>query len=136
MTMEALDTYAADLREVVALGPMAQFEYLIDVADQAAGLPPEQQVEANRMNGCLATVWIVCEEQGGRLLFRGDSDAAIVKGLVTILTEAFSGYDREGMVACTVDELARLGLGPSLTERRQVGMKSMVAHMRKLAGIA
>ena len=65
---------------------------------------------------------------------KGDSDAFIVRGLVKILTEALTGLTDQEIKDLKHDIVNKLGLGPSLSARRQVGMMAMIDHAKKLIG--
>ena len=110
-----------------------RFEYILDLAKRYRDdpFPEEWMTEANLMHGCMSKVWIVDRPQDGRHYFRGHSDAAIVKGLVSMMTEAFSGLTGEELQALTLDQIRRLNLG-ALTMQRQVGMMAMLKHLQKL----
>ncbi len=110
-----------------------RFEYILDLAKRHRDdpFPEEWMTEANLMHGCMSKVWIVDRPQEGRHYFRGHSDAAIVKGLVSMMTEAFSGLTGDELQALTLDHIRRLNLG-ALTMQRQVGMMAMLKHLQKL----
>ena len=82
------------------------------------------------MSGCLAQVWLKTYQKDNKNYFEGDSDALIVKGLVKIVTEAFSGLSTEEIKSVKHDIVNQLGLGPSLSARRQVGMMAMIDHIK------
>ena len=67
--------------------------------------------------------------------FDGDSDALIVKGLVKIITEALSGLTNDEIKNLRHNLVNDLGLGPSLSARRQVGMMAMVDHIKITTGV-
>ena len=110
-----------------------RFEYILDLAKRYRDdpFPEEWMTEANLMHGCMSKVWIIDRPQDGRHYFHGHSDAAIVKGLVSMMTEAFSGLTGEELQALTLDHIRRLNLG-ALTMQRQVGMMAMLKHLQKL----
>lgn len=110
-----------------------RFEYIIDMGKRARAVefPASWKVDKNLMHGCMSRVWIVDEPRDGRHYFRGDSDAIIVKGLVTMMTESFSGLTGEELSELTVEQISKLNLG-ALTTQRQVGMLAMLEHLKKL----
>ena len=95
----------------------------------------EEKIDKNKMSGCLAQVWIKYYTKDGKNYFDGDSDALIVKGLVKIITEALSGLTNNEIKDLKHDVVNKLGLGPSLSARRQVGMMSMVDHIKIITGV-
>ena len=110
-----------------------RFEYIIDVGKKAgdADFPEVMKVDANLMHGCMSKVWIIDRVDDGRHYFSGFSDAIIVKGLVTMMTESFSGLTGDELDALNEDRVRKLNLG-ALTTQRQVGMLAMLAHLQKL----
>jgi len=110
-----------------------RFEYIIDVGKKAgdADFPEVMKVDANLMHGCMSKVWIIDRVDDGRHYFSGFSDAIIVKGLVTMMTESFSGLTSDELDALNEDHVRKLNLG-ALTTQRQVGMLAMLAHLQKL----
>lgn len=132
LTLEKYDEFV-DALEFIDDEDM-RFEYIIDIGKKAKkkDFPPEWQVEENLMHGCMSRVWIVDEEREGRHYFQGDSDAIIVKGLVTMMTESFSGLTADELQSLDVDHVNNLNLG-ALTTQRQVGMLAMLEHFKKLS---
>ena len=133
--IKELQLYAKNLNEIHALEQeMGQYQYLIDIGNKSPSFSKEEQSELNKMFGCLAQVWIIVSNKDNRFYFRGDSDAAIVKGLVEIITKTMSGHTREEIKNIKHNIVDQLGLGPGLTVRRQVGMMAMIDHIKKITG--
>ncbi len=134
--LDTLTKHADNLKNIFELeGEEGQFEYLIDVGKKKLPLNTEDKTDGNKMSGCLAQVWIKFYKKEGKNYFEGDSDALIVKGLVIIITEALSGLTNEEIKNLKHDIVNMLGLGPSLSARRQVGMMSMVDHIKIITGV-
>lgn len=110
-----------------------RFEYILDLAKRHKDdeFPDDWKTDDHLMHGCMSKVWIVHETKNAKNYFRGHSDAAIVNGLVTMMTESFSGLTAEELRALTLDHVRKLNLG-ALTTQRQVGMMAMLKHMQKL----
>ncbi len=110
-----------------------RFEYIIDMGKKRrdVGFPEELKTDANQMHGCMSRVWIIDRPKDGRHYFIGDSDAVIVKGLVAMMTESFSGLSGDDLQRLTIDHVSKLNLG-ALTTQRQVGMMAMLQHMQKM----
>lgn len=110
-----------------------RFEYIIDVGKKVDDIvfPEAMKVDANLMDGCMSKVWIIDRVDDGRHYFFGFSDAIIVKGLVKMITESFSGLTSEELDALNEDHVRKLNLG-ALTTQRQVGMLAMLVHLQKL----
>ena len=133
--IDALTKHADNLKTILELeGEEGQFEYLIDIGKKEGSLEPQEKIDKNKMSGCLAQVWIKFDTKNGKNYFDGDSDALIVKGLVKIIAEALSGLTNDEIKELKHDIVNKLGLGPSLSARRQVGMMSMVDHIKIITG--
>lgn len=135
MSLPDLKTYEeyAEALEMIDDEDM-RFEYIIDLAKRhrKSPFPEEWRMPENEMHGCMSKVWIVDKvDEEGRHHFRGDSDAVIVKGLVTMMADSFSGLTGEELEQIDLDHVRRLNLG-SLTTQRQVGMMAMLKHLQKL----
>ena len=123
--------HADNLNEILEIeGEEGQFEYLIDFGKKSDCLSENDKNENNLMPGCLAKVWLKSYKRDNKNYFQGDSDALIVKGLVKIIAEAFSGLSTEEIKNVRHDIVNQLGLGPSLSARRQVGMMAMIDHIK------
>ena len=134
--LETLKNHADNLNSLLELeGEEGQFEYLIEVGKKAPPLTGQDRVDKNKMSGCLAQVWIKYYKKGDKNYFLGDSDALIVKGLVIIISEALSGLTDDQIKELKHDMVDELGLGPSLSARRQVGMMAMVDHIKIVTGV-
>ncbi len=110
-----------------------RFEYIIDIGKRGSveEFPDVFKVDSNLMHGCMSKVWISDRVDDGRHYFSGFSDAIIVKGLVTMMTESFSGLTAAELDSLNEDHVRKLNLG-ALTTQRQVGMMAMLAHLQKL----
>ena len=134
--IDTLTKHADNLKTILELeGEEGQFEYLIDIGKKNGSLESEERIDKNKMSRCLAQVWIKYYTKDGKNYFDGDSDALIVKGLVKIITEALSGLTNNEIKDLKHDVVNKLGLGPSLSARRQVGMMSMVDHIKIITGV-
>lgn len=131
----AFAEYEDFIETLDALDDDMRFEYLLDLArmQEAESLPQAQRTDANLMHGCMSKVWLVHDEREGRHWFTGASEAAIVKGLVYMMTRSFSGLTSDEIAALSLDDVRKLNLG-ALTFQRQVGMMAMLKRIQRLAG--
>lgn len=114
-----------------------RYRYVIDLGRSMPPLDPALKTEGARVTGCASQVWIVPRIEGGRLSFEGDSDAAIVRGLIAVLRALYAG--RPVAEAAAVDasaELARLDLGAHLSAQRSNGVAAMITRLRDIARAA
>lgn len=111
-----------------------RIEYVIDLGKDLEPLPDADRIEANKVPGCAAQVWLAVRHEGDRLVFLADSDSAISKGNIALLLRLYSnrtpgeilGFDARAA-------LDRLGLPSALTRQRANGLNSMVGRIRDAA---
>jgi cysteine desulfuration protein SufE len=133
---EALATLA---EEFELLGDWeGRYRYVIDLGRDLAPLDRAQYNDANKVRGCASQVWLVASRNAhGQLVFRGDSDAHIVKGLIAILLGLFSGREPAEILAFDARAgFGRLGLTTALSAQRSNGLFAMVERIRSEAASA
>lgn len=113
-----------------------KYRYVIELGRELPDMPDEEKTEANKVNGCVSQVWLATEpDEDERIVFRGDSDAHIVRGLVAIMISALSGRRAEEIVGYDAEGLFRqIGLDSHLTPQRSNGLRAMVERMKTEAG--
>src|SRR5680860_974436 len=70
---------------------MDKYGYLIELGNELEDLDPKDKNDQNLIKGCQSRVWLVSDYKDGKINFRGESDAVIVKGLVALLLRVVSG---------------------------------------------
>lgn len=111
-----------------------RFAHLIDLGRAMAPLAADERTEATKVRGCASQVWLVSEARDGRLYFRGESDAHLVKGLIAVLLRIYSGRTPAEILSVDPQALTRrLGLADALTAQRSNGLHAMMARIRKEA---
>lgn len=112
-----------------------RYSYLIDLGKRLPPLPEAEKTEPNKVRGCTSQVWFVRRpSEEGKLEWEGDSDAAIVRGLVAVLQVLYGGRTREEALAVDVEQVfAELGLERHLSMNRRNGFFSMVEKLRNFA---
>ena len=110
-----------------------RYRYVIDLGRTLAPLSDAERSDVNKVRGCASQVWLVTEpDPGGRLTFRGDSDAHIVRGLIAILLRLYSGRPAAEILAFDARAaFERLGLSGALSAQRSNGLFSMVERIRR-----
>jgi cysteine desulfuration protein SufE len=115
-----------------------RYRHVIDLGRTLEPLSDAERSDANRVRGCASQVWLVSEkDEGGRLRFRGDSDAHIVRGLIALLFRLFSGRTPKEILGFDAKAaFARLGLSGALSSQRANGLASMAERIRRDAEAA
>jgi cysteine desulfuration protein SufE len=112
-----------------------KYEYLIDLGKKLAPLNEEFKKEEYKIKGCQSSVWIHSFEKDGLIFFEGDSDAVIVKGLVSMMIMVFSGQKPTTIVGSNLEFLNTIGLSSHLAQTRSNGLRSMIKQMKLEASV-
>lgn len=112
---------------------MDKYGYLIELGNQLEGLDPKEKTDQNLIKGCQSRVWLVSEMDNGKIYFRGESDAVIVKGLVALLLRVFSGHSPKEIMESDLHFIDDLGLKQHLSPTRSNGLLAMVKQIRLFA---
>lgn len=115
-----------------------RYAYLIDLGKEVEGLRDEERIEKNRIKGCTSQVWLIWsidKEQTPPILnFKGDSDAHIVRGLVSVLLSAYTNKTPQQILNVDIEALfKRMGLEKNLSVSRRNGFFSMVERVKDIA---
>ena len=113
--------------------PKQRYQQLLWYANKLEPLPEEAKISANKVNGCVSQVYITADLKDGKIWYRGDSDAQLVKGLVAFLIEGLNGLTPKEVLAVTPDFIAETGLQVSLTPSRANGFYNIFQLMKKKA---
>ena len=111
-----------------------RYAYLIELGRKLPPFDDASRTELNKVRGCVSQVWLTHEVLDDRIFFRADSDAFIVKGLVAVLLELYSGRTAAEILDTPIEEIFdQLGLSSHLTPSRRNGFFSMVERVRGVA---
>jgi cysteine desulfuration protein SufE len=112
-----------------------RFRHVIELGRGLEPLTDAERSDANKVRGCASQVWLVSERlPEGRLKFRGDSDAHLVRGLIAILLRLYSGRTPAEILALDAKgAVERLGLPGALSTQRSNGLFAMVERIRRIA---
>ena len=107
-----------------------KYEYIIDMGKKLKPLDDVYKKEENKIKGCQSTVWMVSEFKDGNVYFKAESDAVIVKGLVSMLIRVLSGHKPEEIIHAKLDFIDKIGMKQHLAQTRSNGLLSMVKQMK------
>ena len=111
----------------------SKYEYIIDLGKRLKPLPSELKTEENIIKGCQSQVWLDAKMSDGLLHFDADSEAVIVKGLVSMLLKVLSDQTPEAVAKAELYFIERIGLSSHLAQTRSNGLASMVKQMKHYA---
>jgi len=112
---------------------MDKYGYLIELGNDLKDLDPREKIDQNLIKGCQSRVWLVAEMEDGKINFRGESDAVIVKGLVALLLRVVSGRTPNELLENDLHFIDDLGLKQHLSPTRSNGLLAMVKQIRLYA---
>ena len=110
-----------------------RYQLLIDLGNDQQPLPQQEKTESNLIDGCQSRVWLVWDERDGILYFRAESDALIVKGIISLLIKVLSGHTPAEILEADLYFIHDIGLTEHLSPTRSNGLLSMLKQMRLYA---
>jgi cysteine desulfuration protein SufE len=110
-----------------------KYEYIIDLGKKLAPLEEQHKRDENRVRGCQSTVWLVADYKDGKILYKADSDAVIVKGLISMLIRVLSGHRPDEIVNAKLNFINEIGMTSHLAQTRSNGLLAMVKQMKNYA---
>lgn len=110
-----------------------KYEYIIDLGKRLPALDAQYKLEENRIKGCQSTVWLTANFNDGRVFYQADSDAVIVKGLVSMLISVLSGHKPDEILQAKLDFIREIGMMTHLAQTRSNGLLSMVKQIKNYA---
>ncbi len=110
-----------------------KYEYIIDLGKKLPFLSDEFKTEENIIKGCQSVVWLHAYYKEGKIFFEGDSQAIIVKGLVSMLLNVLSGHTPNEILHSDLYFIEKVGLTSHLAQTRSNGLASMVKQMKTYA---
>ena len=110
-----------------------RYQLLIDLGNEQEPLPEEYKTDNNLIEGCQSRVWLHAEVADGKVIFRAESDALIVKGIVALLIKVYSGHTPDEILSSEPYFVEVIGLKEHLSPTRSNGLVAMIKQMRLYA---
>ena len=110
-----------------------RYQLLIDLGSEQEPLPEEYKTDNNLIEGCQSRVWLQADYTDGKVFFRAESDALIVKGIVALLIKVYSGHTPDEILASEPYFVEAIGLKEHLSPTRSNGLVAMIKQMRLYA---
>ncbi len=112
---------------------MDRYQLLIDLGEEQPPLAAEDKTDQNLIDGCQSRVWIACDEDGGILRFRAESDALIVKGIVSLVIRVVDCRTPDEILNADLYFIKEIGLNEHLSPTRSNGLLAMIKQVRMYA---
>lgn len=112
---------------------MDKYQMLIDLGNEQEPLPDEYKTEQNLIDGCQSRVWLQCDRDGELLTFRAESDALIVKGIISLLIRVINNQTAKDILDADLYFIEAIGLKDHLSPTRSNGLLAMVKRIKAYA---
>ena len=109
---------------------MDRYQLLIDLGSEQEPLEEKYKTEQNLIDGCQSRVWLQADYADGKVVFKAESDALIVKGLVTLLIKVLSDHTPDEILEANLHFIEDIGLSEHLSPTRSNGLLAMIKQMR------
>jgi cysteine desulfuration protein SufE len=107
-----------------------KYEYIIELGKSLNTIAENKKTDNNKIKGCQSNVWLDSEYIDGKVVFSADSDALIVKGLVSLVLKVFSNQSPEAIINANLDFIEKTGLSQHLAQTRSNGLLAMVKQIK------
>jgi cysteine desulfuration protein SufE len=112
---------------------MDKYAYLIDLGNSLDPIDEKAKTPQNLIEGCQSRVWLNAETQDGKIIFTAESDAVIVKGIISLLIRVMSGHTPDEILDADLYFIDQIGLKEHLSPTRANGLLSMVKQIKLYA---
>lgn len=113
---------------------MDRYAYIIDLGNALPPIDEKYKTPEHLIEGCQSRVWLNAElDADGKVIYTADSDAIIVKGIISMLIEVLSGHTPQEIIDADLDFIPAIGLSEHLSPTRSNGLLAMVKQMRMYA---
>jgi cysteine desulfuration protein SufE len=112
---------------------MDKYQLLIDLGNEQAPLDEQYKTESNLIDGCQSRVWLQADYENGIIHFSAESDALIVKGIVSLLIRVLSDHTPKEILDADLYFIDEIGLKEHLSPTRSNGLLAMIKQMRSYA---
>ena len=110
-----------------------KYEYIIDLGKKLPALDVQYKIDENRVRGCQSTVYLIANNKDGRIYYEAESDAVIVKGLISMLIRVLSGQPADAIIDAKLDFVREIGMMTHLAQTRSNGLLAMIKQMKNYA---
>lgn len=132
--MPIRDKISTILDDLKAFGdPLERLEFLIDRAREMPPLPEDDKTEANRIEGCMARLWMTSRFSEGACHFHSDSDSLVVKSIASLLCDIYDGATPQEILEHAPEFLAEAGITSHLSANRRNALTRVWARIRSFA---
>lgn len=106
---------------------------IIRIGKELESYPEEVRTDEYKLSGCQSQVWLNAKLENGKIYLQADSDAMIVKGLVSLLVKVYSGHTPTEILSSPPEFLSKIGIDKHLSPTRKNGLSSMLKQIQMFA---
>lgn len=110
-----------------------KYEYIIDLGKKLPPLDDQYKIDENKVRGCQSTVYLIANNKDGKIFYEAESDAIIVKGLISMLIRVLSGQPADAIIDAKLDFVREIGMMTHLAQTRSNGLLAMIKQMKNYA---
>ncbi len=107
--------------------------YIMELGGNLETFPEEERKEENIIKGCQSKVWLIAEEEHGKIHYQADSNTDITKGLISLLIRVLNNRRPEEILGADLNFLERIGMGSIIGSQRSNGLAAMIKQMKLYA---
>lgn len=112
---------------------MDKYSLLIDLGNSLQPLEDKDKTPQNIIEGCQSRVWLNAEMKDGLVVYRGESDAVLVKGIVSLLIQVLTNHTPDEIINTELYFIEKIGLREHLSPTRSNGLLAMIKQMKLFA---
>lgn len=113
---------------------LATIEYIIDIGNELPTITEKERDDNNLITGCASKVWITHEHtKEGTLIFKGDSNTTIVKGLLSLIIKIFYNQKPKDIISTKLFFIEEINLNNIITSQRFIGVNNIINHIKLIA---
>ncbi len=112
---------------------MDKYQLLIDLGNEQPPLDEQYKTESNLIDGCQSRVWLQADYENGVIHFQAESDALIVKGIVSLLIRVLSDHTPKEILDADLYFIDEIGLKEHLSPTRSNGLLAKIKQIRSYA---
>lgn len=107
-----------------------KYSHIVELGKELPRLPEAAYSDENKVRGCQSNVWMIAEEKDGKIIFRADSDALIVKGLAALVLRVYTNHTPDEILNAEPSFMERIGLQAHLSPTRNNGLAAMIKQIK------
>jgi len=114
---------------------LEKYNYLIELGKTLPVIDEKFRTDQYLISGCQSKVWLYAAVKDGKVIFTGDSDAIITKGIVNLLIQVLSDEKPDDIIQAKLEFINQIGLNEHLSPTRSNGLSSMIKQMKLYATV-